>query len=47
MSGIVVDDASLSLPLLGGTRDGAAIVADPQLAAPLRRTAGDARGECA
>jgi NAD(P)H-dependent FMN reductase len=35
MSGIVVDDASLSLPLLGGTRDGAAIVADPAFAMPL------------
>ncbi|WP_028007405.1 NADPH-dependent FMN reductase [Solimonas flava] len=36
MSGVVVDAAGLSLPLLGGTRDGAAIVAEPALAAPLR-----------
>lgn len=36
MSGIVVDDASLSLPLLGVARDAAAIVDDPAFATPLR-----------
>src|SRR3546814_1520539 len=36
MSGIVVDAAMLSLPLLGGTRDAAAIINDPLLAEPLR-----------
>lgn len=37
MSGVVVEAASLSLPLLGGTRDAAAITDDPLLAEPLRR----------
>ncbi|NGY06522.1 NADPH-dependent FMN reductase [Solimonas terrae] len=36
MSGTVIEAACLSLPLLGGTRDAAAIVGEPSLAAPLR-----------
>src|SRR3546814_8758433 len=36
MSDIVVDAAMLSLPLLGGTRDAAAIINDPLLVEPLR-----------
>jgi chromate reductase len=36
MSGVVVEDACLTLPLLGGSHDGAAIAADPVFAAPLR-----------
>jgi len=40
MSGAVIDDASLSLPLLGGTRDGAAIVVDPAFAVPLAAALG-------
>lgn len=37
MSGVVIEPASLSLPLLGGTRDAAAITDDPRLAEPLHR----------
>lgn len=36
MSGMVIDAAMLSLPLLGGTRDAASIVDDPRFADPLR-----------
>ena len=36
MSGVVVDAACVTLPLLGGTRDAAAIAADQVFAAPLR-----------
>lgn len=36
MSGAVVRAASLSLPLLGGSRDAAVIIGDPLFAEPLR-----------
>ncbi|MFT4045068.1 MAG: NAD(P)H-dependent oxidoreductase [Solimonas sp.] len=36
MSGVVVDAACATVPLLGDTRDGAALAADPAFAAPLR-----------
>ena len=36
MSGVVVDAASVTVPLLGSARDGATIAADPAFAAPLR-----------
>lgn len=37
MSGRIVEEASIAVPLLGKTLDADAIAADPELSAPLRR----------